>query len=293
MHDIWNPWHGCVRWSEGCDHCYMMYMDEKRGQDASRIYRTAHMDYPLGKDRQGAWRIKSGEMLRVCMTSDFFLEEADKWRMEAWAVIRQRPDVMFYLLTKRPHRVEACLPRDWGDGWENVFFNITCENQRRADERLPYLLALPFRHKGVMAAPLIGPVVLGEALASGQIEQVACGGENYGGERICRYAWAKSLYDECVAADVTFAFIETGTRFEKDGKLYRLPGKRLQSVMACKSGLAHRGRCFPWRLTDPMGFVLPPEALYRRQYAAPCRRCASKLICNGCAGCRRCTQLDE
>ena len=44
-------------------------------------------------------------MIRVCMTSDFFLEEADAWRDEAWSIMRQRPDVKFFLLTKRPQRV--------------------------------------------------------------------------------------------------------------------------------------------------------------------------------------------
>ena len=23
MHDIWNPWHGCVKYSEGCMNCYI------------------------------------------------------------------------------------------------------------------------------------------------------------------------------------------------------------------------------------------------------------------------------
>lgn len=23
MHDIWNPWHGCIKKSEGCDTCGM------------------------------------------------------------------------------------------------------------------------------------------------------------------------------------------------------------------------------------------------------------------------------
>ena len=98
--------------------------------------------------------IQSGETISVCMTSDFFLEDADPWRDEAWDVMRMRRDVVFYLLTKRPQRVADCLPADWGDGWENVFFNVTCENQRRADERMPILLELPFKHKGVSCTPL-------------------------------------------------------------------------------------------------------------------------------------------
>ena len=47
---------------------------------------------------------------RVCMTSDFFLEEADPWRAEVWDIMRQRSDVVFFLLTKRPQRVRECLP---------------------------------------------------------------------------------------------------------------------------------------------------------------------------------------
>ena len=154
MHDIWNPWHGCVKCSEGCENCYMYYIDAMRDKDGRQIYRTSNARYPLSRDRKGRYKIQSGEMVSVCMTSDFFLEDADPWRDEAWDVMRMRRDVVFYLLTKRPQRVADCLPADWGDGWENVFFNVTCENQRRADERMPILLELPFKHKGVSCTPL-------------------------------------------------------------------------------------------------------------------------------------------
>ena len=89
------------------------------------------------------------------MTSDFFLEEADEWRDEAWDIIRARSDVIFFIITKRPQRIPECLPEDWGDGWENVFINVTAENQRRAEERVPLLLELPFKHRGVNVAPFI------------------------------------------------------------------------------------------------------------------------------------------
>ena len=135
MHDIWNPWHGCRKCSEGCENCYMYFLDGLRDKDGSEIYRTkAGFRYPLSKDRNGRYKVQSGEMIRVCMTSDFFLEEADAWRDEAWSIMRQRPDVKFFLLTKRPQRVAQCLPMDWGDGWENVMFNVTfvfCGTGRR------------------------------------------------------------------------------------------------------------------------------------------------------------------
>ena len=91
-------------------------------------------------------------MLRVCMTSDFFLEQADIWREEAWHIMRARSDVIFLLITKRIHRVKDCLPSNWGNGWDNIFLTVTCENQKRADERIPQLLNLPFKHKGIICA---------------------------------------------------------------------------------------------------------------------------------------------
>ncbi len=294
MHDIWNPWHGCVKCSEGCANCYMYFLDKMRGRDGSEIYRTkSGFDYPLQRSKDGGYKVRSGETVRVCMTSDFFLPEADGWRDDAWDIMRQRPDVIFYLLTKRPERVRDCLPPDWSDGWENIFFNVTCENQRRADERMPILLSLPFLHKGVMCAPFIGAVTLDKYLACGQIEQVMCGGENYDGARPCRFEWVQSLRAECVAHDVTFSFIETGTVFIKDGKRYHMPDKRLQSVMAYKSGMNYAGRRVRYRLTDSLGFEIPDEYLYKPTFSARCRMCASRMTCNGCSGCGKCGGGDD
>ena len=289
MHDIWNPWHGCVKCSEGCEHCYMYYLDRMRDQDGSRIYKTGGFDMPLRRDRQGRWKLQSGEMIRVCMTSDFFLEEADAWRPEAWDMIHQRPDVAFFLLTKRPERVRRCLPTDWGDGWENVFFNVTCENQRRAEERMPLLLDLPFRHKGVMCAPLIGSVSLEAYLEKGCIEQVICGGENYDGARPCHFEWVQQLRRECEKHDVRFCFLETGTTFVKEGRVYRIPSKQLQSEMALKSGMNYEGRPLRFRLTDRFGLEIPPENMHVPHYRPHCEKCSGRMTCNGCGDCAKCT----
>ncbi len=288
MHDIWNPWHGCKKCSEGCENCYMYFLDGIRGGDASVVYRTRNFAYPLQKRRGGGYKIAGGELIRVCMTSDFFVEEADEWRGEAWEIMRERSDVRFYLLTKRPQRVKAVLPDWWGEGLENVIFNVTCENQRRADERIPLLHSLPFRHKGIMCAPLIGAVSIKKYLAEGQIEQVICGGENYEGARPCDYAWVKSLHDECKEANVTFCFIETGNVFIKDGRIYRIPSKRVQSEQAARSNLSFEGKKINWRLTNRLGVELDESELYVPQYRRLCLTCGSKPICNGCSSCGKC-----
>ncbi|NLO83877.1 MAG: DUF5131 family protein [Clostridiales bacterium] len=291
MHDIWNPWHGCVKCSEGCQYCYMFYLDRVRDRNGAEIYRTkSGFDYPLQKDRKGNYKIKSGELIRVCMTSDFFLEEADPWRNDAWEMMRIRSDVKFFLLTKRPERVSSCLPEDWGDGWENIFFNVTCENQRRADERIPLLLTLPFKHKGIMCAPFIGAVSINKYLCSGQIKQVTCGGENYDGARPCDFAWVQKLQQECIAHQVTFTFIETGTHFIKDGKHYRIPSKIMQSHMAYKSGVSYQGKEMQFKLTDGWGFPISVEDLYTPHYRTNCYTCGSKPTCNGYSDCGRCRE---
>lgn len=289
MHDIWNPWHGCKKVSEGCENCYMYFLDRMRDQDGSKIYRTkGNFDYPLHKNRKGAYKVQPGEMLRVCMTSDFFLEEADSWRDEAWEIMRIRSDVKFYLLTKRPQRVAQCLPKDWEDGWENIFFNVTCENQRRADERIPLLLELPFKHKGINCAPLIEEVRLEEYLKTGQIEQVGCGGENYDGARICKFEWVQELRRACEAQNVTFHFFETGTRFVKDRKLYILPNKRIQSQMALKSGMNYQGKPMEFKLCDQLGREIPEWMLYTPHFRETCEMCGSRAFCNGCSNCGKC-----
>ena len=295
MRDIWNPWHGCRKCSEGCRNCYMFYLDARRDQDGAVIYRTGDslFRYPLSRDRKGNYRIKPGETLRVCLTSDFFLEEADSWRNEAWQIIRSRPDVIFFLLTKRPERIADTLPPDWGAGWENVMLNVSCENQKRADERIPKLLALPARHLGVMCAPLIGSVSISGYLASGRIEQVLCDGENYPGARTCSWEWVKTLGEECRRYEVTFVFCGTGARFEKDGRLYRIDSRRLQAEQAFKSGISFQGRVHPWRLTDPLGILLSESDLVKPAYAAPCERCARKISCSGCSHCVRCAMLEK
>lgn len=293
MHDIWNPWHGCIKCSEGCQHCYMYFLDRVRERNGAEIYKTkTGFHYPIQKNRDDSYKVRSGELIRVCMTSDFFLEEADGWREEAWEIMHQRPDVKFFLLTKRPQRVEACLPKGWGNGWENIMLNVTCENQWRAEERIPILLDLPFKHKGIMCAPFIGPVSIEGYLAEGQIEQVICGGENYDGARPCNFDWVKSLRLGCVSHNITFCFIETGSVFIKDGRRYHMPRKQVQSEMAYKSGMNYRGKPIEWKLTDRFGMDIPKETMYVPHYGRNCEHCGSRLICNGCSDCGRCKEWD-
>lgn len=219
----WNPWHGCRKCSPGCQNCYVYYLDGKRQKDASIITRSkTNFDLPVRRNRSGGYQVPSGTKLATCFTSDFFLAEADPWRDEAWTLIRSRPDVGFLIPTKRPERIAEHLPPDWGTGYEQVCIAVSCENQAKAEERLPVLLSLPVRHKAVFAAPILEDLSLGPYLAAGEIEQVSVGGESYENARPCDFDWVRHVYEDCRRYGVTFDFHQTGSHFIKDGRTYRL-----------------------------------------------------------------------
>ena len=236
--DIWNPWHGCHKYSEGCRHCYVYRRDDKIGKDASVVTKTASFDLPLKKARDGSYKIPSGRTIYCCMTSDFFIEDADEWRPELWRIMRERDDLHFIIITKRIVRFFDCAPADWGDGYPNVTLMCTVENQKEADKRLPVFRDVPARHKQIICEPLLSPIDLTPYLAD-HIEGVSVGGESGYGARVCDFDWVLDLRRQCVLAKVAFSFHQTGARFRKDGVLYRIP-RKLQHQQARKAGINYR-----------------------------------------------------
>lgn len=221
----WNPWHGCHKISPGCQNCYVYRTDSRYDKDSSIVTRTASFDLPLKKGRDKTFKLKPGEEVFTCGTSDFFLEEADPWREEAWRIIRSRPDLSFLIITKRIHRFTVSLPPDWGEGYDHVSIGCTVENQEMADLRLPLFLNMPLRHRIIIAEPLLGPLDLEKYLAFGLFEKLVTGGESGENARVCDYAWILKLREECIKYQVAFWFKQTGKYFRKEGKTYNIQRK--------------------------------------------------------------------
>ena len=238
---IWNPWHGCRKVSPGCRNCYVYRRDAEFGKDSSIVTKTSTFDLPLKRDRRKAYKLQPEDgPVYTCMTSDFFIREADEWRPEIWKMIRAREDLNFVIITKRIERFMECIPPDWGRGYENVTVCCTCENQEMADRRLPVFLEMPVRHKETIHEPMLGEIHIEKYLASGQIEHVTCGGESGDGARLLDYNWVLSVREQCIAAGVSFYFKQTGAVFQKDGKIYRIARKD-QMTQARKAGIDYGG----------------------------------------------------
>ena len=234
---MWNPWRGCKKCSEGCMHCYIHKGDAKRGINTNDIVKTKDFCKPVEKLKNGSYKLKSG-IVYTCFSTDFLLQEADGWREECWKMIRQRADCTFLFLTKRIERFMACIPEDWGNGYENVVVCCTIENQDNADRKLSAFQTLPIKHKCITAQPLIGSIDLEKYLD--HIELVVVGGESDRDARVLDYDWVLDIREQCIRKHVSFEFRQCGTHFIKDGKQYRLQKKDLCS-QARKANINYHG----------------------------------------------------
>ena len=236
---IWNPWHGCRKISPGCANCYVYRRDESIGKDASIVTKTGDYNLPLKRNRQGQYKLTADDgVVFTCMTSDFFLEEADDWRQDCWDMIRERTDLQFHIITKRIDRFAQCIPPDWCNGWDHVTICSTCENQDRTDYRLPILLNLPIKHREIISEPLLGEIDMEQYLATGLIDHVTCGGESGDLARPCDFRWIQMIRRQCIRCGVPFTFKQTGAVFIKDGKVYHID-RKLQMAQAKKSGYSY------------------------------------------------------
>lgn len=233
---MWNPWHGCHKLSAGCANCYVYRGDARRGIDSTAVGQTKSFGLPVQRKRDGSYKVPAGTLLYTCFTSDFFVDDADAWRAEAWDMIRERSDLRFMIITKRIDRLNVALPEDWAQGWEHVTICCTVENQARADYRLPIYRQAPIRHKRIVCEPLLGPIDLRPYDIGSWAEQVLAGGESGSRARPCDFGWVMDLRAVCQAAGVAFWFKQTGARLVRDGRLYEIP-RQLQHSQARKAGI--------------------------------------------------------
>jgi len=201
-----------------------------------------------------------------------------EWRCNLLETIHVCDNLDWLLLSKRPQNWDKCLQdvlrfasvnedrtsRDasrhdaffhWLNLWvnahqppSNIWIGTTVEDQARANERIPQLLAIPAKVRFLSCEPLLEAVRIEEWLISHsraradlherrtghdcgaaamvftcdecglttfsekdqRIHWVICGGESGPGARPMHPGWARSLRDQCTAAGVDFFFKQWG-----------------------------------------------------------------------------------
>ena len=190
----YNPWVGCPRVSPGCDHCYMHTIRRRWGHDPDLVTLSSNatFDAPRRWNRKAK---KDGVRRRVFANSfsDFFGRESDAWRGRAWAMLKECDGLDFLILTKRHGRIAKHLPKDWGNGYPNVWLGVSAENQEWWDRRTAALEDIPAVVKWVSLEPMLGPV---EPRGERWISWVVIGGES-GSKRPFLLPWARDMVAWC------------------------------------------------------------------------------------------------
>lgn len=238
-HHTFNPWVGCAKVSEGCRNCYAEALAKRGGLATWGPEGTRHRttpDYWKQAFRWDAKAMKAGERQRVFCASmaDVFESHADvlQARADLFDVIKNTPCLDWLLLTKRPENFVQHLPKDWGEGYPNVWLGVSVENQEQADWRIPILVRTPAVVKFLSCEPLLGPIMLQKAelgstggwianpnepddflywiARDNGIKWVIVGGESGPRARPMHPDWARSLRDQCEKSSVYFFFKQWG-----------------------------------------------------------------------------------
>ncbi|ETW11092.1 Gp37Gp68 family protein [Roseivivax marinus] len=281
----WNPIAGCSVVSPGCTNCYAMRQAHRLAANPSTPHYAGTTEMsrggPVWTGKIGVagesaflaplWRQKPQTYFVNSMSDLFHSDVPDEVIDLVFAVMALCPQHTFQILTKRADRMrqyfeDAPFTRwldiirfRWRDrtvaelaasgALPNVWLGISAEDQRRADERVPELLATPAAVRFVSAEPLLGPVDLesawhGESAVDAEcwgdcawcekgfpalhncqrgrqseadwlkgssgIDWVIVGGESGPGARPMHPDWVRSLRDQCHEAGTAFFFKQWG-----------------------------------------------------------------------------------
>jgi protein gp37 len=223
---------GCVHASPGCVNCYAETLAKRYGRGGPFNAPTMAKLTPFLDEKELRAMLTdkaaAGKRCFVGDMTDVFGEwVADDLLDRLFAVLVQRSEVTWQVLTKRAARIRDYFDgfsRRTGEPWPvpNVWLGVSCEDQQRANERIPHLLETTAAVRFVSAEPLIGPVELrpdwfklddisGVDYGSG-LDWVIVGGESGPRSRYCDTSWIHSLLAQCRAAGVPCFMKQLGAK---------------------------------------------------------------------------------
>lgn len=263
--------HYCEKTSTGCKNCYSSRLQPRFGMPPFKEQRGSEVEhfFDVSKLKEVLRRRQPTKFFWCDMTDMFGEWVPEGWIAACFATMAATPWHTHQVLTKRAERMRAVVSElyandgarliesaEWlagqisachlgEDEWvfplRNVHLGVSCEDQQRADERIPHLLATPAAVRWISAEPLLGPLNVspympawfcddchafmlgrgddgcdqddGEAspccskcgslrVRHVGLDWIVVGGESGSGARACDVEWVWSLVASCQAAGI-------------------------------------------------------------------------------------------
>lgn len=212
----WNPWIGCTKVSPACDRCYAAELMDTRygrvrwgaGEDRARTA-PGNWEMPYRWDRTAAAAGRRATVFCLSLGDIWDVEVDPLWRYQAFDVMRDTPNLIYLLLSKRignarrmtdvrKHGSSAPLP-------PNAALGATMVNQQEWDRDVAKLRDAAEASGALFTfasvEPMLGPIEIGDTYCP---DWVICGGESGRGARDMPEEWAENLLGQVTARGRAF-----------------------------------------------------------------------------------------
>ncbi len=227
----WNVARGCTKVDEDCKFCYM-YRGSLSGTryNPMQITRTKTVfTLPL--------KIKEPSKIFTSSLTDFFHEDIDSYRHEAWEIIRKCPQHTFQILTKRPERIIGHLPAYWAEIKDRCWLGTSVGSDAGIHRITELIKCRPWASVLFISfEPLHGEISCFDISTLIEIDWAIIGGEsgNDTGKyryRPCKLEWIESLVHDFRLTSKIF-IKQLGTHLSKELKMSDRHGGNIEEFPA-------------------------------------------------------------
>lgn len=219
----WNPVTGCTKTSEGCRHCYAeSFARRLNGMGVEKYRNSFHLTlHPDALQEPFKW--KKPRLIFVNSMSDLFHKDIPiEYIKKVFSVMRQNPQHVFQILTKRAEVLKYYDSEGWLQWSHNTWMGVSVENSNTLF-RVDSLRETNARVKFLSCEPLLGPL---HDLNLNGIDWVIVGGESGRNARPMEEEWVLEIRERCATSNVPFFFKQWGGTNKKaagrllEGKTY-------------------------------------------------------------------------
>ena len=214
-HGTWNPWIGCHAVSPECAGCYARADQQKKGSYFSTLTLTSTWNNPYTLNALAGQRGCCAFMFASSLT-DWFHQDADRWREDGWSVVRDCQNLVWLILSKRIEDAEGRLPEDWAENFNHVWLGTTV-GCRSSVGRVDALRTIPCSMRFLSVEPLLEDISDGLDLTGmGWLFVGGMSGDLWRQKQM-RIEWAAGLYDLTRRTGTPFFFKQVSSYRNEQG----------------------------------------------------------------------------